>query len=76
MSTAELFLEPDEADEFIRDTLATDGLVVIGDDGSEIGLCPYITFYNCIDTGLMPAARPHPQGLCNGSGHGPLICST
>ncbi|MBH1987962.1 MAG: hypothetical protein I8H76_11625 [Burkholderiales bacterium] len=45
MSTAELFLEPDEAADFIRDTLATDGLVVIGDEGSEIGLCPYITFY-------------------------------
>lgn len=45
MSTTELFLEPDEAAEFIRDTLATDGLVVIGDEGSEIGLCPYITFY-------------------------------
>ncbi len=45
MSTAELFLEPEEVEEFIRDTLATDTLFVIGDEGSEIGLCPYITFY-------------------------------
>ena len=45
MSTAELFLEADEIDEFIRDTLSDDRLHKIGDDGSEIGLCPYITFY-------------------------------
>jgi hypothetical protein len=45
MSTAELFLEPEDVEEFIRDTLATDTLFVIGDEGSEIGLCPYITFY-------------------------------
>lgn len=46
MSTADLFLEPDEVEEFVRDTLASDTLFVIGDeDGPEYGLCPYITFY-------------------------------
>lgn len=45
MSTAELFLEPGEVEAFIRETLSTEGLYVIGDEGREIGLCPYITFY-------------------------------
>jgi len=45
MSTAELFLEPNEIEEFIEETLADDLLLWIGDEGREIGLCPYITFY-------------------------------
>jgi hypothetical protein len=45
MSTAELFLEPDEIEEFISDTLSDDLLHKIGEEGSEIGLCPYISFY-------------------------------
>lgn len=45
MSTAELFLEPDEVEDFVRETLATEHLHVIGDDDRAIGLCPYITFY-------------------------------
>ncbi len=45
MSTADLFLEPDEIEEFIQETLADDLLLWIGDEGREIGLCPYITFY-------------------------------
>lgn len=46
MSTAELYLEPDEIDEFVSDTLSDDLLHTIGDeDGPEYGLCPYITFY-------------------------------
>jgi hypothetical protein len=45
MSTAELFMEPEEIEEFVRETLADDSLYFFGDEGSEIGLCPYITFY-------------------------------
>lgn len=46
MSTAELFLEPNEIEEFVSDTLSDDLLHTIGDeDGPEYGLCPYITFY-------------------------------
>lgn len=45
MSTAELFLDQDEIKEFIRETLASDYLYSIGEEGAQIGLCPYITFY-------------------------------
>ena len=46
MSTAELFLEPHEVEEFISDTLSDDLLHTIGDeDGPDYGLCPYISFY-------------------------------
>jgi hypothetical protein len=46
MSTAELFMEPEEVEEFIRDTLEDDALNTYGvDDGPEIGLCPYTSFY-------------------------------
>ena len=45
MSTAERFLEPEEIDEFIQETLADDYLYSIGEEDAEIGLCPFITFY-------------------------------
>lgn len=45
MSTAELFLQPEEIENFIRETLSDDLLYSIGEEGCEIGLCPYITFY-------------------------------
>jgi hypothetical protein len=45
MSTAELYLQPDEVEAFIQETLADDLLYSIGDEGREIGLCPFISFY-------------------------------
>jgi hypothetical protein len=46
MSTAELFLEPDEVEDFISDALSDDLLHWIGnEEGPWYGLCPYITFY-------------------------------
>lgn len=45
MSTAELFLEPDEVEDFVRETAAGSGIYLIGEDGREIGICPYLTFY-------------------------------
>lgn len=46
MSTSELFLLPEELEDFLQGTLAEDGMYVTGDEGREIGLCPYISFYN------------------------------
>lgn len=45
MSSTEVYLEPDEIEDFIQDTLSTDALVVIGDERNTFGLCPYVTFY-------------------------------
>lgn len=46
MSTAELFMDAKEVEEFIRDTLEDDALCTYSiDDGPEYGICPYITFY-------------------------------
>jgi hypothetical protein len=45
MSTAELFIDPEEIDEFVRETLADDSLYFFGEEGREIGICPYVTFY-------------------------------
>ncbi|WP_284616660.1 type VI immunity family protein [Aquabacterium humicola] len=45
MSTAELFLEPDEIKDFVKETLADDMLYRVGDEGREIGICPFISFY-------------------------------
>lgn len=46
MSTAKLFLEPDEIDDFIADTLSDDLLHWIGDeDGPAYGICPCVSFY-------------------------------
>ena len=46
MSTTELFMLPEEVEDFISLTLEDDSLNTFSvDDGAEIGLCPYITFY-------------------------------
>lgn len=45
MSTSELFLQHEEVEDFIRETLSDDFLYKIGEDDSAIGLCPYISFY-------------------------------
>ncbi|THF61136.1 DUF3396 domain-containing protein [Pseudothauera nasutitermitis] len=38
-------IHPDDLDEFIRETLADDGLYVMGDEHGAAGVCPYISFY-------------------------------
>jgi hypothetical protein len=38
-------MDPEEIDEFVRETLADDSLYFFGEEGREIGLCPYIDFY-------------------------------
>lgn len=45
MSTAEVFLTPEDIEEYIQDALSNDYLHTFGDEDAEIGLCPYITFY-------------------------------
>jgi hypothetical protein len=45
LSTTELFLEPEEIEEFIRETQVDDSIFLTGPEGAEIGICPYITFY-------------------------------
>lgn len=46
MSTTELFMLPEEVEDFISLTLEDDSLNTFSvNDGPEIGLCPYITFY-------------------------------
>jgi hypothetical protein len=45
MSTAELFLQPEDIEGFVADTLSSDQLTTIGDEDSDIGICPFITFY-------------------------------
>ncbi|WP_284334499.1 type VI immunity family protein [Comamonas sp. NoAH] len=44
MSTSELFLDPDEIEEFIRETKKHPQWFY-GYEGQELGICPYITFY-------------------------------
>lgn len=45
MSTAELYLQPEEIEPFIQDTLSDDALCAIGEEGQSLGIVPYITFY-------------------------------
>ena len=45
MSTAEVFLTPEDIKEYVQDSLSNDYLHTFGDEDAEIGLCPYITFY-------------------------------
>jgi len=45
MSTADVWLQPEDISGFVEDTLSTDSLIAIGEEGREIGLCPYISFY-------------------------------
>jgi hypothetical protein len=45
MSTAEIFLEPEEIGDFIAETVASDSLYTIGEEGRDIGVCPFISFY-------------------------------
>ena len=45
MSTSEVFLQPDEIEDFLKETLVDDYQYSVGEEGAEIGLCPYITFY-------------------------------
>lgn len=45
MSTAELFLDDDEIEEFLRETLSDDLLYRMGEEGREIGICPFISLY-------------------------------
>ena len=57
MSTAELFLQPEDIEGFVADTLSSDQLTTIGDEDSDIGICPYITFYVYHDEGgFLPLA--------------------
>ena len=44
MSTAKLFLEPEEVEEFIRESKIAPQWFY-GDKGRELGICPYVTFY-------------------------------
>jgi len=44
MSTANLYLEPDEVEEFIRETKIAPQWFY-GDEGRELGICPFVTFY-------------------------------
>src|SRR5574343_1771077 len=55
MSTSQLFLQPDEIEGFIQDTVADDTLTVVGYEGRELGLCPYVTFYVFHDKAGAPA---------------------
>lgn len=55
MSTSQLFLQPDEVDAFLKDTVADHSLTVVGYEGQEIGLCPCITFYVFHDKDGAPA---------------------
>jgi hypothetical protein len=65
MSTSELFISEDEFEALVADSLQSDNLIVYGDDGQEIGLCPYISFYiyNRPDDFLSLAARM--ASVCN-----------
>jgi len=49
MSTAELYLTPEEVEEFIAETRCAkaedNSMHVYGDEGQEYGVSPYITFY-------------------------------
>ncbi len=45
MSTAEVFLQPEDIEDFVQETKGGDYLFTIGDEGREIGLCPVMTFY-------------------------------
>ena len=45
MSTSQLFLQPDEIEGFLHDTVADDTLTVVGYEGRELGLCPCVSFY-------------------------------
>ncbi|MBS0427035.1 MAG: hypothetical protein JSR41_07085 [Proteobacteria bacterium] len=44
MSTTELFLEPEEVEEFIRETKVHPQWFY-GYEGRELGICPFVTFY-------------------------------
>jgi hypothetical protein len=45
MSTTEQFISPQDVDLLVADSLSSDWLFTYGDEGREIGLAPYITFY-------------------------------
>ena len=45
MSTAKLFMDNQEIEEFLYESLTSDSLYVFGEEDHEIGLCPYISFY-------------------------------
>src|SRR5574343_946385 len=55
MSTSQLFLQPDEIEGFLHDTVADDTLTVVGYEGRELGICPYVTFYVFHDKAGAPA---------------------
>jgi hypothetical protein len=45
VSTAELYIDDETVKEFIAETLADNSLFVMGNEGQEYGVCPFITFY-------------------------------
>ncbi|MGL4604011.1 MAG: hypothetical protein ACRCU9_07680 [Iodobacter sp.] len=61
MSTSALFLQPHEIKEFIKETQQDDYLFLIGEEGRELGICPYITFYvyNQPDEFMQVAEKMH-----------------
>ncbi len=45
MSTASIFIPPDEISELVKDTTSNDFLSLFGNGDEDYGLCPFVSFY-------------------------------